>query len=141
MNQLKSLCIKLGIPSSGTKHILQNRINEHLETVKVRNTNNPKKTILSIDVGIKNFSYCILQYNVQRLDKEIKDWKCIDFLTNPTQKYDPVEFASASIRFKNQIYKEYQPTDIVIEEQSWRSSARIPHSILKVRVIESSILL
>jgi cruciform cutting endonuclease 1 len=70
---LKTLCIACGLPSSGTKRILSDRIIEAVNTSTRHNDANratEAPRVLSIDMGIRNLAFCLLGPEQQQQQKK-----------------------------------------------------------------------
>lgn len=87
--------------------------------------------IVAIDVGLVNLSYISAKTNHASLS--IQDWSLVDL---GLQNYDPVYYAIQIQKLLDQILM-FQPNNIIIEAQSWRSGLRIPHTILKLKSLEA----
>lgn len=127
--QLKDTALKYGLLVSGTKSQLISRIQTHLSNTRMENSR-----VLAIDVGLVNLSYISAETHHTCLS--IHDWSLIDMkLSN----YDPVYYAIQIQKLLDDILI-FNPTNIIIEAQSWRSGLRIPHTILKLKSLEAILI-
>lgn len=166
LTQLKALAIHCGISSSGTKTVLATRlINEIIPPPVPQHGGSKAKhptRILSIDMGIRNLAYCILDVPPSTTKPKLKPsviaWKRIalstppvpsspnlmsDTLTAPVsfekEDFTPPTLATAAHALLTSNLLPYKPTHILIERQRFRSmgSPRILEWTVRVNMLES----
>ncbi|KAE8453055.1 hypothetical protein EG329_012242 [Mollisiaceae sp. DMI_Dod_QoI] len=156
--QLKALAFKCGISTSGTKPILSQRLVDEI-TSTPPNVSSPTR-ILSIDMGIRNLAYCILDVPQKRVSKSkesiqaalpsILAWHRLavssapkqsgDIDTPPTKEaFDPATLSIAAYTLLRQRMLLEKPTHILIERQRFRSmgSKHILEWTVRVNMFES----
>jgi hypothetical protein len=121
--QLRQTAQSFGLALSGTKRELISRISTHISS-----TLEPQR-ILAIDLGLVNLSYISASTSLTTF--KVHDWSLIDL---KLQKYDPIQY-TLEIQALTDRMLQYNPTNIIIEAQSWRS--RIPMTILKLKSLEA----
>lgn len=129
LKQLKDVAFKYGLTCTGNKSQLQSKIQNHITNL---NRNNAR--ILAIDVGLVNMSYISAETHHSHLS--IHDWSLVDLKLG---NYDPIHYAVQIQKLLDEILK-FNPTNIIIEDQSWRSGLRIPHTILKLKSVEAILI-
>ncbi|ESZ95755.1 hypothetical protein SBOR_3862 [Sclerotinia borealis F-4128] len=163
---LKQIAFKCGVSTSGTKPILIQRLQDELPHITSPSTNtssaNPKPMrILSIDMGIRNFSFCLLELCLEKSSKKklkptipsLQSWQKISLLpqTPPLASSDPGEkdktpngftpaiLSSAAYKLIRQTLLPLSPTHILIERQRFRSmgSKHILEWTIRVNMLES----
>lgn len=161
--QLKVLAFKCGISTSGTKGILAQRLHEEIESVGHHAA--PKQPrILSIDMGIRNLAYCILDVPPQLLSPRtkpsadghlprIESWHRIAVSSPPTtidpevakiavkESFSPSTLSNAAYNLLRHTLLPHNPTHILIERQRFRSmgSKHILEWTVRVNMFESII--
>ncbi|CAG8976508.1 hypothetical protein HYALB_00006005 [Hymenoscyphus albidus] len=99
--QLKRIALKCGISSSGTKAVLAARIShELLKTEEQRQSDRPRLKgnplrVLSIDMGIRNLAYCVLDIPRRRRETSAKypilnEWHRVAVSTPPPTEAEPL---------------------------------------------------
>jgi cruciform cutting endonuclease 1 len=155
LSDLKALCTKCGLLSSGTKPILSARLTS--EICAVTPTPPPRTRILSIDMGIRNLAYCVLdvlpQTNVKTSGKEkipsIHDWRRLAVSSAPVstedgsplvkEAFDPATLSKAAYILLRERLLPENPTHVLIERQRFRSmgSKHILEWTIRVNMFES----
>ena len=157
--QLKALAVAIGANSSGTKAHLTTELRTRLAngifpSVSSRHNAAKAKTIVSIDMGIKNLAYCRLNPSTSPGKKpRLVEWKRIDVF-NPTTPsdleddrhgnagkdvYHPAIYASAAYNIITTLLQPNYETHILIERQRFRSmgGASVLEWTLKVNMFEA----
>lgn len=163
--QLKALAIQCGISSSGTKSVLATRLSKEITPTAPPHHDGPRTKqatrILSIDMGIRNLAYCVLDIPSSGLSTSSKPsvmaWKRIalstrpmpslhlasDGLTTPApdekEDFTPPTLATAAHTLLTSTLLPLMPTHILIERQRFRSmgSPRILEWTVRVNMLES----
>jgi cruciform cutting endonuclease 1 len=153
LSQLKTLAFKCGISTSGTKTLLTQRLIEEIVPTIKHGSNTPR--ILSIDMGIRNLAYCILdlpnsiKYPSTCLPS-IYSWRRLAISTAPLKSnlsstpvlkeaFDPLTLASHAYTLLRTSLLLHNPTHILIERQRFRSMGS-PHILewtVRVNMFES----
>lgn len=158
LTQLKSLAFQCGISTSGTKAALTNRlISEVVPLLPNRSKNSSPTRILSIDMGIRNLAYCILQVSSeeesthQLSNPSVEAWRRIavssapvqpqEYMGNPVPKeaFDPQTLSIAAYTLLQKTLLPHNPTHVLIERQRFRSMGS-PHILewtVRVNMFES----
>lgn len=149
--QLKALAFKCGISISGTKAVLTRRLQDDISSTPKQS---PKPTrILSIDMGIRNLAYCILDVPAARSKSRpptIIAWHRLAVSSAPSittpslQKaekecFSPATLSAAAYTLLRQSLLPHAPTTILIERQRFRSMGS-PHILewtIRVNMFES----
>ncbi|KAI9680574.1 MAG: hypothetical protein M1817_004014 [Caeruleum heppii] len=172
--QLKHVAVQCGINSSGTKADLTTRLERELPVPRfgsyrpLRKTdedarktqNNGVTRLLSIDMGIRNLAYCILDIpKVSPASKyppsipAVQAWKRIavaskqstpahaevSTLEKPEKEaFDPATYASHAYKLLAQTLLPYKPSHILVERQRYRSmgSSAIQEWTVRVNMFE-----
>lgn len=148
LSQLKSLAFQCGISSSGTKAVLTSRL---IDEIKPADGANVKKRILSIDMGIRNLAYCVLEQSARvATPPSIIAWKRIAVSSKPVQDlegltpapkeiFEPAVFAGLTYRLLRHSLLLLNPTHILIERQRFRSmgSSQILEWTVRVNMFEN----
>jgi cruciform cutting endonuclease 1 len=159
LTQLKSLAFQCGVSTSGTKTVLTNRlVNEIVPLVPNGSKRTCPTRILSIDMGIRNLAYCLLDVSSEKaltdktLAPSIEAWHRIavssapaqsqDSLTGilgPKEAFDPQTLSSAAYMLVRKTLLLHNPTHVLIERQRFRSMGS-PHILewtVRVNMFES----
>ncbi|KAJ8059745.1 hypothetical protein OCU04_011389 [Sclerotinia nivalis] len=164
---LKQIAFKCGISTSGTKPVLTQRIQDELPKITFpgsgpSSANSKPLRILSIDMGIRNFSYCLLEIplpskspkNKRKTNHSIpilQSWQKLSLLpqsppiTNPATKgktrneFTPAILSAAAYKLLRHTLLPLSPTHILIERQRFRSmgSKHILEWTIRVNMLES----
>ncbi|WBW73556.1 mitochondrial cruciform-cutting endonuclease Cce1 [Schizosaccharomyces osmophilus] len=135
LQTLQHICKVSGLSRKGRKADLFQRI----LSAPVYPTNN----VLSIDIGIKNFAYCLAS-RTEDAKVNIHEWAHED-LTSPTnglgiqwiEDYHPQYLARLALQIYTTLTSRFHPSIILLEHQRYRSGAKtIPEWTLRVNVIE-----
>jgi cruciform cutting endonuclease 1 len=166
--QLKSIAVKCGISSSGTKSVLASRILSELAVASIPAHHGAAKTaaataaashnvakrtrwkasdhssramrVLSIDMGIRNLAYCVLDIPPPSLVSQehagpstipsLVAWKRIAVSPRPSvpslestkETFEPHAYASLAYLLLMRTIHSYGPTLVLIERQRYRSA-------------------
>ncbi|KAI9852772.1 MAG: hypothetical protein M1824_001729 [Vezdaea acicularis] len=139
--QLKHIAIKCGVNSSGTKSALAARLIDEVSpivpNVAANSTvkNGPSR-ILSIDMGIRNLAYCMLEIpspTPKRPSKTaISAWQRVSVAPKPIvsatgapakESFEPSQYSKLAYEFLVQDVLRRSPTHVLIERQRYRSSS------------------
>ena len=157
---LKLLASKCGLNSSGTKPIISARLSE-ICAVSLKPARRTR--ILSIDMGIRNLAYCILDVPHKETTKEepgtgkvekvelpsIHEWSRLAVSSAPTSEdenvpiikeaFDPATLSRAAYTLLRERLLLANPTHILIERQRFRSmgSKHILEWTIRVNMFES----
>ncbi|KAH8821199.1 mitochondrial putative cruciform cutting endonuclease 1 [Xylogone sp. PMI_703] len=158
--QLKTLAFQCGISNSGTKPILRQRLVEEITASRSLNHGSERFRILSIDMGIRNLAYCILDVPFGRPSSSrnsklssrssIQAWQRLSVSTTPTMNVDssiappkesfsPASLSEAAYTLLRTKLLLANPTHVLIERQRHRSSSS-PHILewtIRVNMFES----
>ncbi|KAL2074024.1 hypothetical protein VTL71DRAFT_7802 [Oculimacula yallundae] len=170
LSQLKILAFKCGILTSGTKPILIRRLQDEISQIQNDNVSSTIKTtkkvrVLSIDMGIRNLAYCILDVpsktlrrpgsNTRRIKTELPSihaWHRLavssppiaNSITDietplPKEAFDPETLSQAAYTLLRTRLLPAKPTHILIERQRFRSmgSSHILEWTVRVNMFES----
>jgi cruciform cutting endonuclease 1 len=151
--QLKLLAFKCGISSSGTKPILIQRLHDEIASVSAHGTKAKSNRILSIDMGIRNLAYCVLDVPAKSTAKKlptIQAWQRLAVSSPPSSALEPSlvaakeSFSPATLSATAYDLMRYRllllkPTHILIERQRFRSmgSKHILEWTVRVNMFES----
>jgi cruciform cutting endonuclease 1 len=160
LSQLKKLAFQCGVSTSGTKPVLTNRlINEIVPIIPNHGSKilTPSR-ILSIDMGIRNLAYCILDIpsdifsNNNSLLPTVTAWRRIAVSSAPVpsedeetplpkakEAFDPQTLSIAAYALLRHTLLPNNPTHILIERQRFRSMGS-PHILewtIRVNMFES----
>lgn len=170
LSQLRILAIKLGLSLSGPKPVLTQRIltevNNATTTPKTQADGQPLR-VLSIDMGIRNLAYCVIDFPAEGKDTLpiIRAWHRLSVSTAPklirynvplenlgsnlkhppkdkkpqNEPFDPATLSMTAYELLKRKLLPMQPTHILIERQRFRSSSG-PHVLewtLRVNMFES----
>jgi cruciform cutting endonuclease 1 len=159
LTQLKHLAYKCGISSSGTKPILTQRLYD--EITKSHPSQKDAIRILSIDMGIRNLAYCVLE--IPRAKKGegkqipiIQAWHRLAVSSAPTilsidkkakkerkevekESFTPATLSLTAYTLLRKKLLALNPTNVLIERQRFRSmgSKHILEWTIRVNMFES----
>jgi cruciform cutting endonuclease 1 len=153
--QLKQLAFKCGISTSGTKPVLIARLHDEI-TLTPRQRPSPCR-ILSIDMGIRNLAYCILDVpkSLPNTLPSIRAWHRLAVSTAPEvlefkpdegvefapvkEVFNPATLSSAAYTLLRKKLLLEEPTHILIERQRFRTmgSRNILEWTVRVNMFES----
>jgi cruciform cutting endonuclease 1 len=147
--ELRSVASKCGLQTSGAKPILTQRVHDEI-------TSSPKRTkktrVLSVDMGIRNLAYCILDVPSKSVSKSVKDpdsevpslraWHRLSVSNSiPGEKeaFDPTTLSNIAYRLLRTRLIPEEPTHVLIERQRFRSmgSKHILEWTIRVNMFES----
>jgi cruciform cutting endonuclease 1 len=165
--QLKYAAFLMGLPSTGTKPVLESTIQQKLHSFTSRESSRTNR-IVSVDMGIRNLAYCVLDLpsslSSTQQPFKISTWQRRDLLTTtstetqplqdlpksggrrrkPATSYVDAKAFTPSVLSKTayDITKEllaHDPTTILIERQRFRSggAAAIQEWTVRVNMLES----
>jgi cruciform cutting endonuclease 1 len=160
LSHLKSLAFQCGISTSGTKALLTDRLID--EIVPALPDHGPKRAsptrILSIDMGIRNLAYCILDVPPDRSSTtkasipSVVAWRRIAVSSAPIpsqdidsampaakEAFDPQTLSAAAYTLLRHTLLPHNPTHVLIERQRFRSMGS-PHILewtIRVNMFES----
>jgi cruciform cutting endonuclease 1 len=162
LTQLKTLAFKCGISTSGTKSVLIQRL--HDEIVSTPHHASKHTRILSIDMGIRNLAYCVLDAPPKLLKAptkaskgkqlpRIESWHRIAVSSPPTaidpevskqvvkESFSPATLSATAYNLLKHTLLPHNPTHILIERQRFRSmgSKHILEWTVRVNMFESII--
>ncbi|KAH6674561.1 mitochondrial putative cruciform cutting endonuclease 1 [Halenospora varia] len=158
--QLRQIAYKCGISSSGTKPLLTQRLHDEFALVAQHGTKTKAAKpirILSIDMGIRNLAYCILDVptNPKKCGKvelpTIIAWHRLAVSTPPKTSKDALNKSKEKEDFSPPVLSQtaytllrsrllpHNPTHILIERQRFRSmgSKHILEWTIRVNMFES----
>lgn len=164
--QLEALAHATGINSSGTKKAIADRLADQLEPVKslsqAKHGAPPQsRTIVSIDMGIRNLAYCRLAlpsewpscHGGSPLKPVLREWERIDVVPKPgeilaspndTQEklkeaFEPHVYAEHAYNLILKLTAEPAPSEILIERQRFRNmgGSSVLEWTLRVNMFES----
>lgn len=148
LSELKALAFQCGISSSGTKAVISSRL---IEAIQFSHESNRKKRVLSIDMGIRNLAYCVLDQSKdaakipslvawKRIAVSSKPVENLESLTPaPKESFEPADFAAHAYKLLRHTLLVFRPTHILIERQRFRSmgSKHILEWTIRVNMFES----
>ncbi|TGO50170.1 hypothetical protein BOTNAR_0403g00040 [Botryotinia narcissicola] len=168
---LKQIAFKCGISTSGTKPLLIQRLQDELLQITSTNTKGSSADakplrILSIDMGIRNFSFCLLEISSSKSTSKsrssknlnstvpipiLQSWQKLSLLSQSPSNADPESKEKTRNRFTPSILSTaayslirhtllpLSPTHILIERQRFRSmgSKHILEWTIRVNMLES----
>ena len=173
--QLKSLATQCGLNSSGTKDGLATRLLDEIHSgrsakgtqSKGRAANDGRSTaitrVMSIDLGIKNFAYCILESSpLKQAGPMLKTWERRDISepalaiepasapsevaevpkikgTQAKTSFQPAAFASIAYDLVSNLLQAHNPDAVVLERQRFRTmgAAAVQEWTLRVNMLEA----
>ncbi|KAK2625337.1 hypothetical protein QTJ16_005706 [Diplocarpon rosae] len=171
--QLKQIALKCGISTSGSKPILTQRLLDEVSLVQPVTAQDGQGShqrsrgarVLSIDMGIRNLAYCVLDVPAKRILSpetfantgkakprdlpSIHAWQRLAVSTPPTasditippakEAFDPSTLSRAAYTLLRHRLLPFQPTHILIERQRFRSmgSKHILEWTIRVNMFES----
>ncbi|KAI9849575.1 MAG: hypothetical protein M1838_000117 [Thelocarpon superellum] len=151
--QLKHLAVQCGINSGGTKGLLASRLRDELPQASLNSrlpvgssdgigeTKGATDRILSVDMGIRNLAYCVLDLPASsgpRATPSILAWKRMAVSPTSTrpitappstgddslkvkESFDPMTYASHAYQLLTQILLPHDASHVLIERQRYRS--------------------
>ncbi|APA12268.1 hypothetical protein SS1G_10722 [Sclerotinia sclerotiorum 1980 UF-70] len=164
---LKQIAFKCGISISGTKPVLTQRIQDELPKITLPGADPSSATskplrILSIDMGIRNFSYCLLEIPLPSKSPKnkrkstppipiLQSWQKLSLLpqappnTNPAtnekprNEFTPAILSTAAYTLLRHTLLPLSPTHILIERQRFRThgAKQILEWTIRVNMLES----
>jgi cruciform cutting endonuclease 1 len=156
---LKQLAFKCGISTSGVKAAICQRLLDEIplseNTMAYTPSRKPQRShmrILSIDMGIRNLAYCVLDVPASSALPAIEGWKRIAVSSAPVlnsecdlkgkaekESFEPLTLSAAAYNLLHKTLLPYKPTHILIERQRFRSmgSPRILEWTVRVNMLES----
>jgi cruciform cutting endonuclease 1 len=156
LDQLKFLATQCGISTSGTKGALTDRlIKEVVPTLHHAPRKAGPQRILSIDMGIRNLAYCVIDVPRQggtlsaKENPSVLDWRRLSVLSTPEQMredlpiakeaFDPQTLSTAAYRLLKKTLLPHNPAHILIERQRFRSggSSHVLEWTVRVNMLES----
>jgi cruciform cutting endonuclease 1 len=152
LKHLKNLAFQCGISTSGTKPLLTNRLIDEIVPVLPNHgakSKSPATRILSIDMGIRNLAYCILDLQPHSIPS-VAAWRHVavssapvaaaeSSLPPPKEAFDPPTLSTAAYTLLRHTLLPHNPTHILIERQRFRSMGS-PHILewtVRVNMFES----
>ncbi|RFU25427.1 hypothetical protein B7463_g10915, partial [Scytalidium lignicola] len=162
--QLRALAFQCGVSSSGTKPILRQRLID--EITPAAKHGSQRTRILSIDMGIRNLAYCVLDipsssgkgistpHTKISSRPSIHAWQRLSVSTSPTihidaskasaiappkESFSPASLSAAAYTLLRTRLLLENPTHILIERQRFRSTSS-PHILewtVRVNMLES----
>lgn len=163
--ELKEIAFKCGLLVSGTKAILAQRLQDEVPLTSdlirgpspdgvLRRDPRPHMKIVSIDMGIRNLAYCVLDVPAGHGIPKLVDWKRLAVSSAPIvqvqeegvdvkgvekESFEPNVLAAAAYTLMRQKLLFHNPTHILIERQRFRSmgSPRILEWTVRVNTLES----
>ncbi|TVY51350.1 Cruciform cutting endonuclease 1, mitochondrial [Lachnellula cervina] len=142
---LKHIAFKCGISSSGTKPILTQRLHDEIASVSPCGTKTKPSRILSIDMGIRNLAYCVLDVPSKKVPV-IQAWQRLAVSSPPSdatptvkESFSPATLSSTAYDLLRHRLLLLKPTHILIERQRFRSmgSKHILEWTVRVNMFES----
>jgi len=151
--QLKLLAFKCGISSSGTKPILIQRLHDEIASVSQQGTKAKPYRILSIDMGIRNLAYCVLDVPAKSNSKTlptVRAWQRLAVSSPPPstsdlplvaakESFSPATLSATAYELVRHRLLLLKPTHILVERQRFRSmgSKHILEWTVRVNMFES----
>jgi len=147
---LRLLAQKCGLQTSGTKPILTQRIHDALTS---RPKLLPNTRILSIDMGIRNLAYCILEVPTapslrltpSKIKPSLQSWQRLSLSSAPqqgeTESFSPATLSALAYALLRHRLLVEKPFYILIERQRFRSmgSKHILEWTVRVNMLEAVI--
>ncbi|KAF2863940.1 ribonuclease H-like protein [Piedraia hortae CBS 480.64] len=141
--QLKHAAFLLGLPSAGTKPVLQTAIGRKVDGV----SSGPKR-VLSVDMGIRNLAYCVLEHDGTA--SRVTAWQRLDLLkqheeqsedgrvSDHTALFTPAVLSLTAYGVTKELLA-YKPDALLIERQRFRSNSgpAIAEWTVRVNMLES----
>ena len=163
--QLKTLAFKCGVSTSGTKGVLIQRLQDEIRPARYAISKSTK--VLSIDMGIRNLAYCVLDVSPSLLSSSMEITKPVQLpyldswhriavsspplpsdgsgeTSKPTKEsFSPATLSKSAYKLLRQLIdpRGDPPTHILIERQRFRSmgSKHILEWTIRVNMFESII--
>jgi cruciform cutting endonuclease 1 len=160
LSQLKQLTQKCGLPSTGTKPILTKRLYDEI-TKSTASSPKDVTRILSIDMGIRNLAYCILEVPRQKKggvkrNPIVQAWHRLAVSSAPKilpidekakkvkkevekESFTPTTLSQTAYTLLRKRLLVLKPTHVLIERQRFRSmgSKHILEWTIRVNMFES----
>ncbi|KFX86839.1 hypothetical protein V490_08800 [Pseudogymnoascus sp. VKM F-3557] len=158
---LKQLAFKCGVSTSGVKATLCQRLQDEIPLLpgsKLAGKSGEKRQpmrILSIDMGIRNLAYCVLDVPTDSSLPKLVAWKRIAVSSAPVpnndkselaakvekESFEPPVLSAAAFKLLRKTLLPHNPTHILIERQRFRSmgSPKILEWTVRVNMLESMI--
>ncbi|OBT56328.1 hypothetical protein VE04_02457 [Pseudogymnoascus sp. 24MN13] len=158
---LKQLAFKCGVSTSGVKAALCQRLQDEIPLLpgsKPAGKSGAKREsmrILSIDMGIRNLAYCVLDVPTDSSVPKLVAWKRIAVSSAPVpsndkselatkvekESFEPPVLSAAAFKLLRKTLLPHNPTHILIERQRFRSmgSPKILEWTVRVNMLESMI--
>ena len=147
---LRLLAQKCGLQTSGTKPILAQRIGHALSSIPKLP---PDTRILSIDMGIRNLAYCILDVpaaprllrSPSKIQPSLHAWQRLSLSRAPQngeiESFSPATLSSLAYKLLRHRLLPEKPSYILIERQRFRSmgSKHILEWTVRVNMLEAVI--
>lgn len=154
--QLNLIATKCGIPSSGTKPVLLSRIHHEITTLSALPRTQTTR-ILSIDMGIRNLAYCLLEVPPKKSSiskPDLTAWQRLAVSSAPKKSvdedgtedkvvtkeaFDPATLSKIAYTLLRDRLLKQNPTHVLIERQRFRSmgSKHILEWTIRVNMFES----
>jgi len=159
LSQLKTIATATGINCSGTKPVLTSRLLAELPHSKLAPNDNPKnggskkkepkhRSIISIDMGIRNLAYCRLVLPSSPTAKPtLTHWTRIAIsrkqASTPAapEAFDPQTYAAHAYALVTRTLLPLHPSQILIERQRFRSmgGSSVQEWTLRVNMFEAMV--
>ncbi|KFY23725.1 hypothetical protein V491_02432 [Pseudogymnoascus sp. VKM F-3775] len=158
---LKQLAFKCGVSTSGVKATLCQRLKDEIPLLpgsKLAEKSGVKRQpmrILSIDMGIRNLAYCVLDVATDSSLPKLVAWQRIAVSSAPVpnndkselatkvekESFEPPVLSAAAFKLLRKTLLPHNPTHILIERQRFRSmgSPKILEWTVRVNMLESMI--
>lgn len=164
VSQLQKVAQACGVSSNGTKRVVTDRIVASLASPRVLSAND---RILSIDMGLRNFAFCLLtpaasSHQGQGLEPKgsvvaslgssegatearkpppltLQDWKVLDLAESSVDIKNNQALSPVAVDLINRHLLPLNPTHILIEQQRYRSAgaAAVQEWTLRVNALEA----
>ncbi|KFY27889.1 hypothetical protein V493_03216 [Pseudogymnoascus sp. VKM F-4281 (FW-2241)] len=158
---LKQLAFKCGVSTSGVKATLNQRLQDEIpllpgpKLAAKAGQKRPPMRILSIDMGIRNLAYCVLDVPTDSSLPKLVAWQRIAVSSSPVpnsdkgelnskvekESFEPPILSAAAFKLLRKTLLPHNPTHILIERQRFRSmgSPKILEWTVRVNMLESMI--
>lgn len=163
--QLKAVAVRCGLNSSGTKAVLASRLSDEASVAQANGRKlRSQLKVLSIDLGIKNFAFCVLGSRPsidrtpvlevwERRDISQVEAVCVPAseasdtkrVANPKPKktpktsFQPAQFASVAYDLMSDLLDTHNPDAVILERQRFRTmgAAAVQEWTLRVNMLEA----